>query len=77
MPRQASTRGLASVIPEPRASSSLVPAPDTLPDNIDRLRKHWKWAAFSQFFFTFARLLAMQDVTLAVSGILRTEFALR
>ncbi|OCH94876.1 hypothetical protein OBBRIDRAFT_884431 [Obba rivulosa] len=33
-------------------------------DNLQTLRRQWKWAAFSQFFHTFAPLLAMPDVTL-------------
>ncbi|EMD33317.1 hypothetical protein CERSUDRAFT_117938 [Gelatoporia subvermispora B] len=33
-------------------------------DNLQILRRQWKWAAFSQFFYTFAHLLAMHDVTL-------------
>ncbi|KZS99930.1 uncharacterized protein LAESUDRAFT_667344 [Laetiporus sulphureus 93-53] len=32
--------------------------------NLTLLRRQWKWAAFSQFFYTFAQLLAMPDVTL-------------
>lgn len=32
--------------------------------NLQLLRRQWKWAAFSQFFYTFASLLAMNDVTL-------------
>ncbi|KAI0723682.1 hypothetical protein C8Q72DRAFT_981055 [Fomitopsis betulina] len=28
------------------------------------LRRQWKWAAFSQFFYTFTHLFAMNDVTL-------------
>ncbi|KAI0259866.1 hypothetical protein BC834DRAFT_973901 [Gloeopeniophorella convolvens] len=32
---------------------------------VSLLRRHWKWAAFSQFFYTFATLFAMPDVTLA------------
>ena len=30
------------------------------------LRRQWKWAAFSQFFYTFAALFAMPDVSLTV-----------
>ncbi|KAF8802419.1 hypothetical protein BYT27DRAFT_7112212 [Phlegmacium glaucopus] len=32
--------------------------------NISLLRQQWKWAAFSQFFYTFSPLFAMSDVTL-------------
>ena len=34
--------------------------------NLRLLRRHWKWAAFSQFFYTFAPLLAMDDLSLNV-----------
>ncbi|KAI0749906.1 hypothetical protein C8Q80DRAFT_1120027 [Daedaleopsis nitida] len=34
-------------------------------DNLRTLRRHWKWANFSQFFYTFAPLLAMSDVFLS------------
>ena len=30
------------------------------------LTRQWKWAAFSQFFYTFAALFAMPDVSLTV-----------
>ncbi|KZT65867.1 hypothetical protein DAEQUDRAFT_730916 [Daedalea quercina L-15889] len=32
--------------------------------NLRLLRRQWKWAAFSQFFYTFAPLFAMTDVSL-------------
>ncbi|KAG6853957.1 hypothetical protein C0991_012103 [Blastosporella zonata] len=31
---------------------------------LTQLRTHWKWAAFSQFFFTFNHLFSMNDVSL-------------
>ena len=34
------------------------------------LRRHWKWANFSQFFYTFAHLFGAQDVALAVRRLL-------
>ncbi|KAI0084113.1 hypothetical protein BDY19DRAFT_997962 [Irpex rosettiformis] len=34
-------------------------------DNIQTLRRSWRWAAFSQFFYTFAQLLQMPDVLLS------------
>lgn len=69
MPR----RQVASATPN-RASSnvsfrdtSILPIPDANHyDNIQQLRRHWKWAAFSQFFYTFAQLLQMPDVKLTV-----------
>ncbi|KAF5382127.1 hypothetical protein D9615_004192 [Tricholomella constricta] len=36
----------------------------TFSDPLTQLRTHWKWAAFSQFFFTFNHLFAMNDVSL-------------
>lgn len=64
MPR----RVLASATPG-RASSHVsfadAPTTDTIYlDNLATLRKQWKWAAFSQFFYTFAPLLAAPDVAL-------------
>ena len=69
MPR----RPVASATPN-RASSNvsfrdspILPIPDAnYHDNIRQLRRHWKWAAFSQFFYTFAQLLQMPDVKLTV-----------
>lgn len=47
-----------------RTSSALAqPASSTVPQLRD-LRRQWKWAAFSQFFYTFAQLIALDDVTL-------------
>ncbi|GLB40648.1 putative PHD zinc finger [Lyophyllum shimeji] len=33
-------------------------------DPLKQLRTNWKWAAFSQFFFSFSHLFAMDDVSL-------------
>ncbi|KAH0833157.1 hypothetical protein J3R83DRAFT_12183 [Lanmaoa asiatica] len=62
MPRRTSTRTVTSPA-TPQAPA--IPQLDTPYDsNIHQLRCHWKWAAFSQFFFTFGPLFAMPDVTL-------------
>ena len=56
--------------PPPPPPRDLVALADDDPQwaaNILLLRRHWKWANFSQFFYTFADLLAMPDVFLAVS----------
>ncbi|KAJ7194258.1 hypothetical protein C8J57DRAFT_1108823 [Mycena rebaudengoi] len=37
---------------------------DVSAQNLTLLRTHWKWAAFSQFFFTFPHLFSMEDVSL-------------
>ncbi|KAJ7573884.1 hypothetical protein C8J56DRAFT_980759 [Mycena floridula] len=47
------------------ARSSPFPSSSSLPSNLTILRTHWKWAAFSQFFFTFSQLFAMDDVPLS------------
>ena len=39
---------------------------DPFATEISLLRRQWKWAAFSQFFYTFAALFAMPDVSLTV-----------
>ncbi|KAN0093108.1 hypothetical protein V8E55_003892 [Tylopilus felleus] len=63
MPRRISTRAVTS-----SATHQALPVPEQIEtpydSNIHHLRRHWKWAAFSQFFFTFGPLLAMSDVTL-------------
>jgi hypothetical protein len=59
MPR----RRLASNIPQ------LLPLSPPTPDfhePLSKLRTQWKWAAFSQFFFTFNHLFAMNEVSLNV-----------
>ncbi|KAG1883514.1 hypothetical protein F4604DRAFT_296046 [Suillus subluteus] len=63
MPRRTSARLTSSVTPQAPSVSFQLPASDADP-NILQLRRHWKWAAFSQFFFTFNTLFAMSDVTL-------------
>lgn len=61
-------------------STSSTPTPATVPTRIptlarpasadlpqlQELRRQWKWAAFSQFFYTFAPVFAMEDVSLTV-----------
>ena len=80
MPR----RAVASATPN-RASpnvslrdDSILPLQDaSYHDDIATLRRQWKWAAFSQFFYTFNQLLAMPDVTLTVRLSLFALAALR
>lgn len=48
-------------------ASLLPPSDSTYATNISTLRRQWRWAAFSQFFYTFAQLLQMPDVLLTVS----------
>ncbi|TFY83027.1 hypothetical protein EWM64_g983 [Hericium alpestre] len=47
-----------------RDLSALPTSDDPFHAEVALLRRQWKWAAFSQFFYTFAPLLAMPDVTL-------------
>jgi hypothetical protein len=58
MPRRAN---LAVAIQEPSA-----PQQDTQAENLAILRTQWRWAAFTQFFFTFAPLFALNDVSVSV-----------
>jgi hypothetical protein len=66
MPRRTSARVASSATPQATSVAFQLPAPAADP-NVFQLRRHWKWAAFSQFFFTFNALFAMNDVTLIVS----------
>ncbi|KAM6504385.1 hypothetical protein JOM56_001328 [Amanita muscaria] len=50
---------LRSTISQPVSQSSKSP-----PENLAILRTQWKWAAFSQFFYTFSPLFALDDVSL-------------
>ncbi|KAH7919365.1 hypothetical protein BV22DRAFT_1023125 [Leucogyrophana mollusca] len=65
MPRRTSSRALAASSSTPQDSYAVLglSANTTSPDVLE-LRRQWKWAAFSQFFFTFNSLFAMNTVTL-------------
>ncbi|KAG6844243.1 hypothetical protein H0H87_008492 [Tephrocybe sp. NHM501043] len=61
MPPRASARN------QPRIETPPAPSilqEEFLPEPLRQLRTHWKWAAFSQFFFTFNHLFSMNDVSL-------------
>ncbi|KAG8213169.1 hypothetical protein J3R82DRAFT_11580 [Butyriboletus roseoflavus] len=63
MPRRTSTRTVTtSATPHAPAIPQQLDTP--YDSNIHQLRRHWKWAAFAQFFFTFSPIFAMPDVTL-------------
>ncbi|KAG9315126.1 hypothetical protein JVU11DRAFT_4249 [Chiua virens] len=65
MPRRISARTVtSSATPQAPATPQQLETP--YDSNIHQLRRHWKWAAFSQFFFTFSPLFAMPDVSLTV-----------
>ncbi|PFH53210.1 hypothetical protein AMATHDRAFT_1625 [Amanita thiersii Skay4041] len=50
----------------PETQDQLAPksASSSITEALTLLRTQWKWAAFSQFFFTFSPLFAMNDVSL-------------
>ncbi|OBZ72258.1 hypothetical protein A0H81_07462, partial [Grifola frondosa] len=48
----------------PRDISVLAQSDPQWASNLLLLRRQWKWASFSQFFYTFAPLLSMPDVSL-------------
>ncbi|KAI0648846.1 hypothetical protein C8Q79DRAFT_1064920 [Trametes meyenii] len=69
MPRRTDTPATpappAPLPPAPRDILALAEHDTQWADNLLTLRRHWKWANFSQFFYTFAPLLAMPDLFLA------------
>jgi hypothetical protein len=67
MPRRPFARALTTTSATPHASSPALPTSTPFSNHVLRLRRQWKWAAFSQFFCTFAALFNMSDVTIAVS----------
>lgn len=46
---------------------------DPFSPQVSLLRRQWKWAAFSQFFYTFATLFALPDVSLNVRHLLKSR----
>ncbi|KAJ7677324.1 hypothetical protein B0H17DRAFT_1079375 [Mycena rosella] len=65
MPRRAAPRSADLLDPEAHQQSPIPSSSDAAAQNLARLRSHWKWAAFSQFFYTFSHLFAMEDVSLS------------
>lgn len=70
MPRRIATRNSTADSATPHAPSPGLAPQTFLPSDVLELRRQWKWAAFSQFFFTFAPLFNMDDVSIAVSTLL-------
>ena len=70
MPRP-STRSTRSINHRPLLSppppQPPTPEEETYLANLTLLRRNWKWAVFSQFYFTFAPLFAMHDIPISVS----------
>ncbi|KAK7051068.1 hypothetical protein VNI00_005180 [Paramarasmius palmivorus] len=65
MPRRASARTANSNLPsQDLSSTSNQPPAQPFSAELTALRTNWKWAAFSQFFYTFSQLFNMEDVTL-------------
>ncbi|KAJ7671700.1 hypothetical protein DFH06DRAFT_122957 [Mycena polygramma] len=64
MPRRAAPRPAESLDSDHHQLDPTAPSSDRSVQNLANLRKHWKWAAFSQFFYTFSHLFAMEDVSL-------------
>lgn len=53
-----------------RGSPAIGQSTSTSSPQLLELRKQWKWAAVSQFFYTFAPLIAVDEVELVVCIIL-------
>ena len=70
MPRRTATPATPAppppLAPPPRDLVALEQQDPEWASNLHTLRRQWKWANFSQFFYTFADLLAMPDVFLSV-----------
>ncbi|KAI0048997.1 hypothetical protein FA95DRAFT_1557418 [Auriscalpium vulgare] len=66
MPRRSAQAALATpAASTPRRDASApLPSDDPFHPELTLLRRHWKWAAFSQFFYTFSVLFAMPDVSI-------------
>lgn len=63
MPRRAAASTPATPITDNTHDQQL---DDPFAQQVSLLRRQWKWAAFSQFFYTFATLFALPDVSLTV-----------
>lgn len=68
MTRRTSARANAAA-----AAAEAVPPPQSLVDpnpplapEVAILRRQWKWAAFSQFFITFAPIFQLPEVSITV-----------
>lgn len=68
MPRRAAPKPAESLDPDPHQLDYPSEEADPSVKNLAQLRTNWKWAAFSQFFYTFSHLFQMEDVSLNVSA---------
>ena len=74
MPRRAAASATPAT-PTPLADSThSQQLDDPFAPQVSLLRRQWKWAAFSQFFYTFATLFAMPDVSLSVRHLSQIAF---
>ncbi|KAJ7844367.1 hypothetical protein B0H14DRAFT_2278678, partial [Mycena olivaceomarginata] len=64
MPRRAAPKPAESLDPDARQLDYPAEEADPSVKNLAQLRTNWKWAAFSQFFYTFSHLFQMEDVSL-------------
>ncbi|KAI5119001.1 hypothetical protein M0805_004411 [Coniferiporia weirii] len=67
MARHSLARTVASSSSTPalaRGSPAIAQPVSSASPQLRELRRQWKWAALSQFFYTFAPLIALEDVTL-------------
>lgn len=67
MPRRNAARNITASSATPHTPSPSLAPQNFPPSTVLELRRQWKWAAFSQFFFTFAPLFNMDDVSIVVS----------
>ncbi|KAJ7219982.1 hypothetical protein GGX14DRAFT_432652 [Mycena pura] len=65
MPRRTVPRPADLSDPDPQNPDHYSSSSDHSAQNLAKLRTNWKWAAFSQFFYTFSQLFNMEDVSLA------------
>jgi hypothetical protein len=72
MPRGTRARNTTQAEAAQELQSVPLPA-DPFAEQLSVLRTQWKWAAFSQFFFTFAQLFQTDDVSIGVR-ILRLQW---
>lgn len=64
MPRRAAALATPATS-TPLTDGTLIPqSDDPFASQVSLLRRQWKWAVFSQFFFTFSTLFAMPDVSI-------------
>jgi hypothetical protein len=66
MPRRAAASATPATPTPLTDSTHTQQLDDPFAPQVSLLRRQWKWAAFSQFFHTFASLFAMPDVSLSV-----------